>query len=146
MAQNLTDNNNNNNNSSSNGATILTEVGSKEAVGRKLTNRKDKKFKFAITGSLDNGFCFKKLKQNEIIEFHKFIENILSKQLSITEVDKLFLRTRGPVTSKEDVFGKKRDIQHYGKINTKFRIHGYFNNDDYFVIYQIDPKHKKHKG
>lgn len=142
MAQNLTDNNK----ISSNGATILTEVGSKEAAGRKLTNRKDKKFKFAITGSLDNGFCFKKLKQNEITEFHKFIENILSKQLTITEVDELFLRTKGEVISKEDVFGKKRDIQHYGKNNTKFRIHGYFNNEDYFVIYQIDPKHKKHKG
>jgi hypothetical protein len=126
--------------------TDINKSSANESNGRKLTNRKDKKFKFAITGSLDNGFCFKKLKQNEIAEFHKFIDNILSKQLTITEVDKIFLRTKGEIISKEDVFGKKRDIQHYGKDNTKFRIHGYFNNDDYFVIYQIDPKHKKHNG
>jgi hypothetical protein len=64
--------------------------------------------------------------------------------MTISEVDKAFLRTKGPVEKKE-VYGKTRTIQHYEKKRTPFRIHGYFNSESYFVIYQIDPEHKKHK-
>lgn len=122
----------------------LTKTSSEHVSSGVLTNKKVQTFKFALTGSLDNKFCFKKLKESQIVQFHKFIDEILSKKMTISEVDKLFLRTRGPV-EKINIFGKTRTIQHYGKDNTKFRIHGYFNSESYFVIYQIDPGHKKHK-
>lgn len=124
----------------------LTDISSRANKPQALIKRRDKKFKFAMTGSLDNNFCFKKMKQKNIVDFHKFIDEILSKQMTITEVDKLFLRTKGKVIEKTNVFGELREIQHYGKDQTPFRIHGYFNNEDYFVIYQIDPGHKKHKA
>lgn len=110
-----------------------------------VSSLKEKSFKFALTGSLDNEFCFKKLKPNHIKEFHKFIEEILSKRLTISQVDKLFLRTKGKVIEKAYIFGKERDIIHYGKNNSSFRIHGYLNDDGYFVICKIDPNHRVHK-
>ena len=122
----------------------LTKSKSKNHVSGILTDKNKQSFKFALTGSLDNNFCFKALNKAQLATFHKFIDEILSKQMTISEVDKAFLRTKGPVEKKE-VYGKIRTIQHYGKKRTPFRIHGYFNSESYFVIYQIDPEHKKHK-
>ncbi|MGV8957632.1 MAG6450 family protein [Lactococcus lactis] len=122
-----------------------TGVNSDIRLKKLVSSWNEKSFKFALTGSLDNEFCFKKLKPNHIKEFHKFIDEILSKRLTISQVDKLFLRTKGKVIEKEQIFGKERDILHYGKNNSSFRIHGYLNDDGYFVICKIDPNHKVHK-
>ena len=110
-----------------------------------VKNPKEKAFKFALTGSLDNEYCFKKLRPDHVKEFHRFIDGILSKRLTISQVDNLFLRTKGKVIAKEEIFGKERDIIHYGKKNSPFRIHGYLNDDGYLVICKIDPNHKVNK-
>ena len=67
------------------------------------------------------------------------------KQLSISTVDKLYLRMKGTVREKAEINGINRDIVHYGFDRSLFRLHGYFNELNYFVIYKIDPKHKVHK-
>lgn len=122
----------------------LTKSKSKNHASGILTDKNKQSFKFAMTGSLDNNFCFKKLNKEQLLNFHRFIDEILSNKMTISQVDKMFLRSRGPV-EKREVYGKIRTIQHYGKDMAPFRIHGYFNTESYFVIYQIDPGHKKHK-
>lgn len=138
---------NNKNNFTKRSQKLTDKVGGLGFEAKKLIdNRKERSFKFALTGSLDNEFCFKKMRPDHVKEFHKFIDEILSKRMTISQVDNSFLRTKGGVSEKEEVFGKTRDIIHYGKKSSQFRIHGYFNGEGYFVIYQIDPKHLKHKS
>ncbi|WP_057745728.1 MAG6450 family protein [Liquorilactobacillus capillatus] len=100
-------------------------------------------FKFAISEKLDSGFMFKDMKYSEYKDFCNFVSITVNKGLSITEVNKLLLRTEGPHGPKnEEIFNDcKRKMFHLGKDRTKFRIHGYYNSDDYFVICRIDPKH-----
>ena len=45
----------------------------------------------------------------------------------------------------QKIGGIEREVVHYGKDRNPFRVHGYFNNDGYFVIYKIDPSHNVHK-
>ncbi len=106
--------------------------------GSPLTSPKKCLFKIAICEQLDNNFCFKHLKSGDLKAFHSFIDETVGKQLTISEVDKLFLRTRGSV--KQEVNGK--EVIHYGKDRKPFRVFGYYNSDSYFVITRIDPKHK----
>ena len=78
---------------------------------------------------------------------HSFMENTIGKNLTISEVEKLFLRTKGDVFSNEVINGLERKIIHFGKDRHSFRIHGYYNekNNFYFVICKIDPNHKVNK-
>ncbi|QGG59532.1 MAG6450 family protein [Loigolactobacillus bifermentans] len=101
-------------------------------------------FKLAISEKLDNGYMFKDLKPDECRTFFKFINETVNKGLTITDVAKLFVRTTGPHGAKNlEVFNEtERKMFHLGKDRTKFRIHGYYNEDNYFVICRIDPKHK----
>ncbi|WP_347962618.1 MAG6450 family protein [Lactococcus formosensis] len=107
--------------------------------------RNRKKFKFALTGSLANQYSFKKLKPAGIKQFHDFLNHILMNQLTISDVEKGFLRTKGPVFSEEVFCGRKRKLIHFEGKDKKFRIHGYYNDEFYFVICKIDPNHKVHK-
>lgn len=111
----------------------------------RLTNNDNLKFRMAISGSLNGKYSIKNLKEGDIKHFHKFIEETVGKELTITQVDKLFLRTKGKISEKEDVHGRKREIIHYGKDRNPFRIFGYYDDNGYFVIYKIDPKHRIHK-
>lgn len=114
--------------------------------GSQLTRKQSNKFKIGICGSLENDYCFKKLKQNNIKSFHGFIESTVGKNLTITQVDNLYLRTKGKVTEKMSIHGSERSIIHYGQNRKSFRIFGYYNSDAYFIITRIDPNHKTHKS
>lgn len=122
----------------------LTKVRNPESSGSRLDNKK-RLFEMVISSDLHAEYDFSQLKESELKEFHRFIKDTINKRLSITEVDTLFLRRKGPVKERECINGISRDIIHYGKGNKPFRIYGYYNEDGYFVIYQIDAKHKKHK-
>lgn len=127
-------------------------------MGRKLTDKTthDKpqtvrltkpevSFKIALENKIDKGYCFSKLKEKHLKNFQEFLDQTVYKNLTISEVDKLFLRTKGKVKSVQNICGVKRDVVHYGKSRKPFRIHGYYNGDGYFVIYKIDPSHDVHK-
>lgn len=106
-----------------------------------LTNVKKSLFKIAICEQLENNFCFKDLKSSDLKALHNFIDETIGKGLTISEVDDLYLRKhRNP---KQKVNG--REVLHYGKDRKPFRVFGYYNNDSYFTVTRIDPKHKTNK-
>ncbi|WP_369691487.1 MAG6450 family protein [Companilactobacillus nodensis] len=105
---------------------------------------KDILFKLAITRSLDNGFQFKNLKQSGIKDFDRFVNETVGKELTISQANKLFLRTRGP-SERILINGEMKKIFHYGKDRTPFRIFGYYDEKDYFCIHKIDPNHTVHR-
>lgn len=109
--------------------------------GASLTALQDIPFKISISRPLDNNFAFKDLKPADLKDFHNFISQTIGKELTITQVDKLYLRTKGGTT--QDI--NNEDIIHYGKDRTKFRVFGYYNSENYFNITRIDPKHKTNK-
>lgn len=124
----------------------LTRVA--ETGNGSILNRRKMRFKFCIQESLDNRYCFKCLNKESLRALDNFIKQTVDKQLSITEVDDLFLRTKGRGQNYElkVINGAQREVFHYGKDRTPFRIFGYYNEEGYFVIYRIDPNHKTHKS
>ncbi|KAA0967472.1 hypothetical protein FXF62_02035 [Streptococcus cristatus] len=106
--------------------------------GASLTALRDVPFKFSISEQLDNKFAFKDLKAADIKALHNFIDITIGKKLTITQVDKLYLRTKGGVTQTIN----NKDVVHYGKDCNSFRVFGYYNSENYFNITRIDPKHK----
>lgn len=127
--------------------TILTDTRAIPFSGIKLTNdsRSSRKFMLTIDHKLDNHYQFKDLKSSELQIFSTFLLQTVGKSLTISEVDKLFLRTKGP-KSEEVVCGNKVSMVHYGKDRARFRVFGYYNDDGYFVIHRLDPKHNFHKS
>ncbi|MGY3725035.1 hypothetical protein SAMN05421767_1064 [Granulicatella balaenopterae] len=121
----------------------LTRTNNESRKGSPLTNRNEVPFKIALTGELANGFEFIDLNKSK--PFHDFIKKTVYKNLTVSKVENLFLRTKGKVKETEFVHGEERDIIHFGENKKAFRIFGYYNQDGYFVIYKIDPKHKTHK-
>ena len=109
--------------------------------GTLLTNSKNVAFQILISRQLDNKFAFKDLNPEGIKALHSFIDDTIGKKLTITEVDKLYLRTKGGATQEIN----NEDIIHYGKDRTKFRVFGYYNSENYFNITRIDTKHKTNK-
>lgn len=124
----------------------LTNKNRGVSSGTKLTDRTQFPFKVAIDYSLENNYCFKDLKTDGIKSFHRFIESTVGQQLTISEVDNLYLRTKGGRSEKRNVHGQERAIMHYGKDRKKFRVFGYYNQKGYFVLSRIDPKHNTHKS
>lgn len=122
----------------------LTNNDSPKQRGTVLTRNRDKSFKLSIEIPLHHKYCFQFLNKKDLLALDKFIDETVGNNLTISEVDKLFLRTKGKPFSKENINGTVQKVVHYGKNKKSFRIHGYYN-EDYFVIYQIDPQHKKHK-
>lgn len=100
-----------------------------------LTRVQSLPFKLCFQKSLENQFNFKKMKQNGIKDLHDFIENTIGKELSISEVDQLYLRKRG-IRSGEEV--------HYGKDKHPFRLHGQYI-EGHFVVSKIDCNHEVNK-
>lgn len=110
----------------------------------KLTtnNNIDRIFKISICEQLDNNYCFKDLSKEALKSFHTFIDDTVGQKLTISVVEKMYLRTKGG--AKQLVNG--RELIHFGKDKKPFRIFGYYNNDGYFSITRIDPKHKTNKN
>ncbi len=121
----------------------LTDVAPSNQKGT-ILSKKDSKFKVAIESQLDNGYCFKNLKPDDLKLFHDFIEYSVNEKLTITQMDKLYLRKEGPKSS-ISVNGVPYELLHYGKDRTSFRVFGYYNTEAYFVLTKIDPHHKVHK-
>ncbi len=99
------------------------------------------KFKILINNTLDNNYSFDNLnKNNGNRKFHNFIEETVGKDLTISEVDKKYKRTKGK--KRQIKIGQaKYELIHYGKDNTAFRVFGYYKNG-YFILTKIDPQHK----
>lgn len=120
----------------------LTNKNKNESKANKLTRVQNIEFKIAIAHSLENRYCFKDLKREGLIAFNAFIEATVGRKLTISQVDKLFLRKRGDVKQTLSVQGVQKEVVHYGKDRTSFRIFGYYNSDGYFVLTHIDQNHK----
>lgn len=116
---------------------------SQTQTNSKLTRVQGYPFKIAISRQLDNNFCIKDLDKRGIRELHNFIDETVGKNLNISQVDKLYKRTRGPV-EKIVVNGQTFELMHYGKDGKPFRVFGYYS-EQYFHITRIDPKHRTHK-
>lgn len=102
------------------------------------------KFKVAITETLQNGYSFKDLKSKDVKSFERFVSETVGKDLSISQVDDMFLRRHVKPMNEIEINGRKRNIIHYGKDRKKFRIFGYYDDNGYFVLYKIDTEHKTH--
>ncbi|QVK05587.1 MAG6450 family protein [Mycoplasma mycoides] len=102
-------------------------------------------FKIAIIHELDKGFDFKSLSVSGLKNFHNLIHDILSKKLTIAEVEKLYMRTHSKPLEKRwtNEQLEVREI-HLGKNRNPFRLFGYLNKDNYFVLTKIDPNHEFH--
>ncbi|PTK88619.1 MAG6450 family protein [Staphylococcus gallinarum] len=123
--------------------TKLTKLKSEHtAKGTKLTNLKSRVFKLAIGTELEPKYCFDTNKPKDLTkELHNFIKETVYKGLTITEVDNLFLRKKGPVKEMKNNI----EILHYGKDRKQFRIHGFYDDKGYFNILRLDLNHKYHK-
>ena len=102
----------------------LTDKNTSSKKGERLV-KADLKFKMAISITLDNNYCFKQMRKSGLQKLDQFIKETVGKHLTISKVDDLFLRTKGPVKSKETIEGISRDVVHYGKDRSPFRIHGF---------------------
>lgn len=131
----------------------LTNIKPKDtAKGSKLAGYKSKQFKIAFGTELENKYSFKTRKARNLAEgMHKFLECTIYKELTITEVDELYLRTKGEVKEKtkydkNNKHNNQIEIQHYGFKRDAFRLFGFYDNNAYFNITKIDTDHKTHKG
>ena len=106
--------------------------------------RPDLPFRIAFEVKLDNGFELKDMTREHIREFHKFIHDTVYKGLTISQVDKSFLRKSG-LGEAPAIMANGKELIHYGKDRNPFRIFGYYNSDSYFVICRIDGSHNTHK-
>lgn len=109
-------------------------------------DRRTATFKIALEDYMHGSFNFGKMNQSGRKDLQTFLDKTVYKQLSISTVDKLFLRMKGKIRETAQINGINRDIVHYGFDRSPFRLHGYFNELNYFVIYKIDPKHEVHKA
>ncbi|MPM89966.1 hypothetical protein SDC9_137081 [bioreactor metagenome] len=121
----------------------LTDQNTKNIQGSRLV-KTEAKFKLSIEHALHNNFCFKKLNRSSLLQLDNFIDETVDKGLTISQVDNLFLRKRGPKEQKT-IKGSTQEIMHYGKDRNPFRIFGYYSNG-YFVLTKIDPNHETHKA
>lgn len=110
-----------------------------------LSVKQDTIFRIAICGMLENSFDFKKMNSSSGRSFHEFIGETVGKSLTVKQVDLLYLRTKGTVAEIKTVHGKPRTILHYGKNRKPFRVFGYYNEDGYFTLTRLDPRHRTHK-
>lgn len=109
-------------------------------------DRRVSAFKIALEEFLHGRFNFSKLNAEDRKAFQEFLDKTVYKQLDISTVDSLYLRMKGTIRERVQINGINRDIIHYGQKRGAFRLHGYYNELNYFVIYKIDAKHKVHKA
>lgn len=102
-------------------------------------------FRIAIDHQLENGYQFKDMKQSNIKDFNRFVNETVGKKLSISETESMFRRNRGPKES-INIDGITKEIVHFGKDRTTFRIFGYYDDKDYFCIHRVDPNHTVHRS
>lgn len=106
---------------------------------------KERPFRIAIASELENGYELKDMTAEHVKEFHRFIQDTVYKGLTISEVDKLYLRKQGLGSAPPVKYKNSIELLHYGKARKAFRIYGYYNADNYFVVCRIDGGHKTHQ-
>lgn len=105
----------------------------------KLTQRKNREvpFELCFKYSLENGYTFKELTQENVKQFQVFLNKV--SRMTVTQVDKLLSRK----PDKDDTFNGMQ-VYHY-EVTEVFRIHVVIETGYYKVI-RLDPRHKVHKG
>ncbi|WP_461226305.1 MAG6450 family protein [Lacticaseibacillus suihuaensis] len=100
-----------------------------------------------IDHQLENRYQFKDLKPPALRAFNQFLAATVGKRLTITQVDALYLRTKGPHGGRmtERVAEQTVTMLHYGPGRAAFRLFGYYNMDGYFVIHRLDPADQFHR-
>ena len=98
-------------------------------------------FSIVFDVKLDNGYELKDMTPKHITEFHRFLCDMVYKGLTLSEVDKLYLR-KGGLSDAPVIMSNGRELMHYGKARNPFRIFGYYNADGYFVVCRIDGAHQ----
>ena len=98
-------------------------------------------FRIVFEVKLDKGYELKDMTPKHIAEFHRFLCDTVYKGLTLSEVDKLYLRKAG-LSEAPVVMSNGRELMHYGKARNPFRIFGYYNADGYFVVCCIDGAHQ----
>lgn len=107
--------------------------------------KKELPFRISFETSLDNGYELKDMRLSHIKEFHRFVTETIYKKLTISQVDKLYLRKRGLSSKIPKTLHENIELIHYGKSNNPFRLFGYYNQDAYFVVCRIDGGHDTHQ-
>lgn len=128
------------------GSLLTAKVKVGNNSGSALTFDKDVLFKISLDIKLDNGYNFSKMNKEALREFDHFIEQTTHRNLTISEVEKMFLRKKGNPFEEEVINGKKQKVIHLGKDKKPFRIFGFYDENGEFVVYRLDPRHKKHKS
>ncbi|MFC6179817.1 MAG6450 family protein [Lactiplantibacillus daowaiensis] len=107
-------------------------------------HNREQQFKLAIETTLDHNFDFKHLKTQDSRQFNLFITKTVGRELSVTAVKPLFLRTGGPRGAKniELINGVPCSVMHFSDGTRDFRIHGYYNMQGYLVVVRIDAHHQ----
>lgn len=122
-------------------------------MGQKLTgqrqngeaeriNGKEQPFRIVLSTKLENNYEFKDLKERDIKEFHHFLRETVYKKLSITTVERDWLRQKGDAPP--DFYQGGIEMIHLGKSASKFRLFGYYDINGCFVLCKIDPGHNTH--
>ena len=105
-------------------------------------SKKNERFLLSIETKLENGYEIKDMDKDTVKELHHFVTETIEKKLSISQVDERYLRKKD--SDLDDA--NQKNIIHYGKDGSTFRLFGYYNDKSYFVITRIDGKHKTHKS
>lgn len=128
------------------GSFLTTKVKVDKNSGSTLTFNKDVLFKISLDTKLDNSYNFSKMNKKALRELDHFIEQTTHRNLTISEVENMFLRRKGNPFEEEIINGKKQKVIHLGKDKKSFRIFGFYDENGEFVVYRLDPRHKKHKS
>lgn len=102
-------------------------------------------FRITIAVELENGYEIKDMNPEHVKELHRFVQDTVYKGLTISEVDEMYLRKEGLSDAPPVKYKGSVELLHYGKARKAFRIYGYYNADNYFVVCRIDGGHKTHK-
>lgn len=119
-----------------------------EASGSKPTRlpKNIQLFRLTIAVKLENGYEIKDMTPAHVKQLHRFIQDTVYKGLTISQVDELYLRKEGLSDAPPVIYKGKIELLHYGKARNAFRIYGYYNADNYFVVCRIDGNHQTHKA
>ncbi|MCH4123047.1 MAG: hypothetical protein LKH74_02670 [Levilactobacillus sp.] len=107
-------------------------------------DRTSLRFKLALPELLQAPYTFEKMKVGDIREFSIFLKKTVGKNLTISQVEALYLRKDGPhgAKNKEKIHDEDRLTVHFDNGKRDFRIHGYYDELGYFCVCRIDPHHR----
>ena len=111
-------------------------------MGLVADQRQVQKFKLSIEVMLDSRYDFKKLKPTDLRQLQLFIAKTIGRQLTVAQVETLYLRTNGGAKHHEQFDQGWYEMLHFSNGARDFRIHGFYNVDGYLVLTRIDPHHQ----